>query len=63
MSIVCRFCDVGREHAYNEGEGDRSLEYWRKVHRDFFKRELEEHGLSFDENMLVVCETFVLEFV
>ncbi|WP_406946736.1 ASCH domain-containing protein [Lactiplantibacillus plantarum] len=24
------------DHAYLEGEGNRSLEYWRKVHKDFF---------------------------
>jgi uncharacterized protein YhfF len=60
---VCRFCDVTPEHAYNEGEDSRSLEDWRKVHKHFFTRELEEHDLPFDENMLVVCETFELEFM
>ncbi|MFA5312671.1 MAG: ASCH domain-containing protein [Methanomassiliicoccales archaeon] len=59
---VCKFCDVTAEHAYNEGEGDRSLDYWREVHRECFTKELEEHGLQFDDNMLVVCETFVIEF-
>jgi uncharacterized protein YhfF len=59
---VCKFCDVTAEHTYNEGEGDRSLEYWREVHREWFAKELEEHGVPFDENVLVVCETFVIEF-
>lgn len=61
--VVLRYCDVKPEHAYNEGEGDRSLEEWRKVHKDFFSKELEEHGLHFDETMLVVCETFAVEFI
>src|SRR5699024_534375 len=31
--------DVSAEHAYLEGEGDRSHESWRKVHEKFFERE------------------------
>ena len=59
---ICRFCDVTPEHAYKEGEGDGTLEHWRKVHRDCFTRELEAHDLLFDENIMVVCETFVVVF-
>ncbi|NLT31010.1 MAG: ASCH domain-containing protein [Propionibacterium sp.] len=33
---VVPFADVPAEHAHAEGEGDRSLEYWRRVHREFF---------------------------
>lgn len=59
---VCRFCEVTPEHANNEGEGDRSLEYWRTVHQECFSKELEANGLRFDEDMLVVCETFRIVF-
>jgi len=59
---VCKFSEVSPEHAYYEGEGNRSLEYWRKVHREAFSEELEAHGLRFDEDMLVVCETFLIAF-
>jgi len=55
---VCKFCEVTAEHAYKEGEGDRSLRYWRECHKKYFSQELEENGLPFDEDMLVVCETF-----
>ncbi|WJY27513.1 ASCH domain-containing protein [Sporosarcina trichiuri] len=55
---VMPFCDVPEEHAFLEGEGDRSLGYWRRVHEDFFKRELEAEGLVFDERIPVVCERF-----
>ena len=52
------FQDVSPEQAYKEGEGDRSLAYWREVHRAFFTREMTEAGLSFTEDMPVVCEEF-----
>lgn len=55
---VERFKDISEEHAYKEGEGDRSLEYWRKVHTDFFTKELGEVGVSFSEEMQLVCEEF-----
>lgn len=56
------FCKVTDEHAFKEGEGDKSLAYWRKVHQDFFANEMKEHQLIFDERMLVVCEEFEVIF-
>lgn len=53
-----RFKNISKEHAYKEGEGDRSLEYWRKVHKDFFTKELSEVGIEFSEDMELVCEEF-----
>lgn len=55
---VVPFRSVSPEHARKEGEGDMSLAHWRAVHRAFFTRELAEAGLSFDEDMPVVCEEF-----
>jgi uncharacterized protein YhfF len=49
---------VTAEHAYREGEGDRSLSHWRGVHRKFFTQELEAEGLEFSEDMKLVCEEF-----
>lgn len=40
------------------GGGNLSLAYWREVHERFFRQEMEEAGLVFDEDMLVVCEEF-----
>jgi uncharacterized protein YhfF len=48
-----RFNDVDATFAYNEGEGDRSLEYWRQAHRRYFTR----LG-QFSEDMLLYCERF-----
>lgn len=33
-----RFDEVDASFAFDEGEGDRSLAYWRDVHRDCFTR-------------------------
>lgn len=52
------FDRVSAEHARREGEGDRSLAHWRRVHEDFFRAELEEAGLTFTADMPVVCEEF-----
>ena len=52
------FNQVTAEHARREGEGDRSLAYWRRVHKDFFRAGLEEDGLEFSPSMPVVCEEF-----
>lgn len=52
------FRNVGSEHAYKEGEKDRSLSEWRNIHRSFFENELKSVNLEFDEDMKVVCEEF-----
>ena len=53
---------VSIEHAFKEGEGDRSLEYWRKVHQEFFTECLKDTDLEFNEDMKVVCEEFKVVF-
>lgn len=57
------FNKVSAQHAYKEGEGDRSLEYWREVHEEFFTEELKSINLDFDENMKLICEEFELVYV
>lgn len=59
---VVPFCMVTEQHAYKEGEGDRSLRYWREAHRKFFTSELKEIDATFSEDMLVVCEEFEVVF-
>ena len=49
---------VSPEHAWREGEGDRSLGYWRTVHEAFFSESLEKVGLTFSRDTGVVCEEF-----
>jgi len=55
---IVPFKDVSPEFAALEGEGDCSLDYWRKAHEYFFTKELEELGLQFTQDMPVVCEMF-----
>lgn len=57
------FDRVSAEHAYLEGEGDRSLGYWRRIHMEYFTEELAAVGLSFDESSELVCEEFELAYV
>lgn len=60
---VTAFHDVSDEHAYKEGEGDKSLTYWRKVHKKFFTAYLEEAHLKFNDDMKVVCEEFKVVYL
>ncbi|MBV1758651.1 MAG: ASCH domain-containing protein [Dethiosulfatibacter sp.] len=55
---VVAFKDVSEEFAQTEGEGDKSLEYWRKAHIKFFTEDMTAEGLTFTEDMKVVCEVF-----
>jgi len=59
---IMPFDEVTEEHAYQEGEGDRSLKYWRDVHEDFFSREFDETNQEFHSKIPVVCEKFELVF-
>ena len=55
---ILPFSEVSAEFAYKEGEGDKSLEYWREEHINFFNRILEELNMNFSDDMLVVCVEF-----
>ena len=55
---VAPYREVTEEHAWREGEGDRSLACWRKIHEPFFTSALADAGLEFTEDMGVVCEEF-----
>ena len=55
---IRRFDEVDERFAYEEGEGDRSLDYWRGAHRRFFSRTLPRIGREFSEEMPLVCERF-----
>ena len=56
VSVVA-FAEVTEEHAYAEGEGDRTLAGWRTRHEAFF-REHDPHGRGFRPDMPVVLERF-----
>jgi uncharacterized protein YhfF len=56
------FNQVDAAFAYDEGEGDRSYEYWRDGHWRFFTRECQAQGRVPQEDMPVVCERFTTVF-
>ena len=55
---VIPFNEVTSEYAAIEGEGDGSLEYWRKSHLAFFGRECHRIGREPALNMPVLCCVF-----
>ncbi len=48
-----RFDEVDEAFAYDEGEGDRTLQYWREAHRVYFTRKGQ-----FAPDMMLSCERF-----
>jgi uncharacterized protein YhfF len=54
---VLPFGEVGADHARAEGEGDLSLEYWRKAHREFFGATWKGEK-PFSDAEPLVCERF-----
>lgn len=54
---VVPFAEVTAEHAHAEGEDDRTLESWRRIHREFFENHIDV-GRPFSDDMPMVCERF-----
>lgn len=52
------YTKISESHAYKEGEGDLSLQYWKKAHHEFFFEEFKLHGLKWSETEIMVCEEF-----
>ncbi len=52
--IVTEFKNITADLAYLEGEGDKSIEYYKKVHTDIFKK----IDKDFNDDSLVVFEIF-----
>lgn len=52
---IIRFKDVSEKEAALEGEGDKSLAYWRREHQAFFER-----SGHFSESLELVFEEFEL---
>lgn len=57
-----RFGDVPERIAIAEGEGDLSIEYWKKEHKRFFTPFLEDLDITNLENEEVVTEFFELVY-
>ncbi|WP_407270080.1 ASCH domain-containing protein [Radiobacillus sp. PE A8.2] len=59
---IIPFGEVTEEFAYLEGEGDRTLRFWRELHESFFKSQMKEIGKGFDYDLPVICEQFRLVY-
>lgn len=55
---IVPFNKVTKQHARNEGEGTKTLRFWRKIHKKLFIEELEESKKLFTDETLIVCKTF-----
>ncbi len=55
---IVPYDNVTESFAVREGEGDKTLGYWRHVHWRYFSRECERIGRAPDPQMPVVCELF-----
>lgn len=56
------FNEVDAQFAFDEGEGDQTLDYWREVHWRYFTKEAAELNIEFNEYSLICCERFKLMF-
>ncbi|MGO2513920.1 ASCH domain-containing protein [Marinomonas polaris] len=50
--------EISAEFAAAEGEGDKTLAWWREAHWAFFSTECEELDIEPTEDMLLVLERF-----
>jgi uncharacterized protein YhfF len=52
------YFSIDENYALKEGEGDKSLAYWKKTHWDYYTRELSEFNREPRESMIVICQEF-----
>jgi uncharacterized protein YhfF len=57
-AITTPFNQVDPQFTSDEGEGDRSLAYWRNAHWAFFESYCRKMGMTQSEEMPLVCERF-----
>ena len=49
---------VDASFAWDEGEGDRTRDWWLKVHRRYFGRQAQREGFDLHDDIEVVFERF-----
>ena len=59
---IVAFDEVTERFAAVEGEGDKTLRYWREVHWAYFSRECERVGKEPTLQMPVICEQFYVVY-
>ena len=51
---------VDEQFAWDEGEGERTREWWLAAHRGYFRRTFAASGRAYDDDLEVVFERFVV---
>ena len=57
------FGEVSHFHGYSEGEDERTLDAWRRIHTEAFGPDLKEIGYPLTNASKIVCEKFTLEYI
>jgi len=57
---VLPFRAVDAAFAWDEGEGDRTLVWWQAAHERYFRRQCQQLGVEFRDDLPVVFERFEL---
>ncbi len=55
---IVKYKNITPEYARLEGEGDKTLEYWKKVHWIYYQNEMKKFNEFPTEDMEIVCEYF-----
>ncbi|MCL9805470.1 ASCH domain-containing protein [Flavobacterium amniphilum] len=55
---IVKFKNITPEYAFIEGEGNKTLEYWKKVHWAYYTNEMHKFSEKPNEEMKIVCEYF-----
>lgn len=50
--------EIDEAFAFDEGEGDKSLDYWKSVHYPYYKRQSESEGFALTDAIEIVLERF-----
>lgn len=57
------FKKVSDFHSYSEGEQERTLEAWRRIHQEAFEPGLEQIEKPLTEDSIIICEKFTVEYI
>lgn len=60
--VISKFKDLPEEIAIAEGEGDLSVEYWKRVHGQMYLPHLEKWGVKDLNEARVITEFFTLVY-
>lgn len=57
------FGKVSAFHGYSEGEEERTLEAWRRIHKNAFGPYLDKIGKPLTDTSIIICEKFSVQYI